>query len=729
MSIIITYPQENNLTESSTPAFQDWGPNVVSHYYFSNVVFSLLIPSLVIFKIKDVIGLPETAQYTEFRLKGYQAYLLGTTIPWITPFTSSGYPQILNNPVPLTANGTTYTFYPSFQNLGALAVGNYDFVHYFFIEGKLASGVWQPVSNFQHTTRLTISDSLVDYSPTSLSYQHTQNTTLPSNDINISGASWTIVARPYFELSSVTPGVTIETITPDTGEPYQTATGSGNAVVTVTLSSYFDTFGQFLPGEPYLSELIVLAGLTQIGTIPITIQIANTGTFFATPNQLSFVAIKGIQEPTPQHVLAFSSDPPYTIACSPWLTAVIGFQEIAGFMMEVIFIVPIPTSNMSVGTYQGTVVLTDTINGTPSSITINVDYDLQGFIQSPYTIGKKAFTLDPLFYQFFTSYPNTYFQITSVIKTFDFFTNQLKQYNISEKLPNFKGKAQLNFGKTIHKLMDRFSTLNQNFYQYKPALFSMLIEEKDIDTGVVIRSAQLTDQEFVAGLSRGITNDVGFLDFNKKAGRVTINSVHILNVLGALNVNYEIRVYQNANHIDTRHLGYTNGSIISTTFNFDDYVQGDIIDIKLFEVGNTVNILATKTFYVIPQQTYSCLVFWEDDFLLQSVLEFTGALNVKTDLEFRTNNLFQNLVELLEYIETTKVNKLTMNTGWLIKTSVDSIESLLRSKRAWVDLNGKRIGLRPISKQIVNEDTERELIEFTIEFQINRNYDQETYTS
>ena len=71
--------------------------------------------------------------------------------------------------------------------------------------------------------------------------------------------------------------------------------------------------------------------------------------------------------------------------------------------------------------------------------------------------------------------------------------------------------------------------------------------------------------------------------------------------------------------------------------------------------------------------------------------------------------------------------KLTINTGWLLKNDIDDIESLMRSKKVWF-LGYNEINLTPVTKTIINDDTERELIEFSLEFLINRKYDAETYS-
>ena len=53
----------------------------------------------------------------------------------------------------------------------------------------------------------------------------------------------------------------------------------------------------------------------------------------------------------------------------------------------------------------------------------------------------------------------------------------------------------------------------------------------------------------------------------------------------------------------------------------------------------------------------------------------------------------------------------------------------MRSKKVWLYKDGNPyLQMAPSPKEFTKLDSERELIEYTIEFIINRNYDEETYT-
>jgi hypothetical protein len=726
MSLVLSASQENNISTQNEPLFQDWGPtNNETNYFWSNAVPGVMEVIPIDFKIKDVVGVPEYGQYTEFRLAAYQAYNEVAPV-WLMPLASPGYPVLFIYPIPITTTGLTFSYYPIFQNLGIMPEGNFSFTHHFIIQGKNSNNQWIDISSYNFNTRLQVSDQIVTFSPNSLSYTHFQNTPLPSQEVNIDGPIWKIKANPYLVLSSATAGVTITTITPTLGEPYQEATGTGPAVVAVELGEYYDE-PLINPNEnTFYSQLTIYAGdTTQVGIIPISIILENTNQFIVSEDNLSFYAVKAIQEPTPIVVFVTCSELPFTIQSSAWLSVTETTVDVFGLPLYPLQIVPIPTANMETGVYNGFVTLTATINGVVSTITITVKYTLDGFVASPYT-NNVAFTLDPLFFNFSTVTPDTFFQLTANVKTFDFFTNVPKETPIKEKLPLFNGRGKLNFGKTIHRLMNRFSTINENQLQYKPAEFSLNIDEVSISDLSVIRSTTIQNIKFIAGLSRALINNSAILDFNLKPERVTKNSFFYLNLY--VPKLYELRIFKNEIQVQTIPLPFSNGSILFQKITFENFTQGDIIRYTLNIPGDLETEVPQKTFYVIPEGKFSNHVIWENEYLLQSAFEFMGGASIVSEFENRNQTLFKNLVEIMEIIENTKVSKLTISTGWVIKDSIDTIESLMRSKRVWLPINNQVINLRPLSKKIVNEDTERELVEFNIEFQINRNYNEETYT-
>jgi hypothetical protein len=724
MSLVLSTSPQNNPSTQNVPQYQDWGPsNNESVYVWSNANPGTLLPVAVQFKIKDVIGVPEYSQYSQFRLAAYQTY--NETAPiWLAPLVSPGYPQIYISPIAITTTGLTYNYTPSFQNLALMAVGNYSFTHHFIIQGKNSSNNWIDISSYNYTTRLVVTNQTVTVTPNTLSFVHYQNTTLPYQDITITGNNWKLQGNLNFVLSSTTPGVTVTNIGTGSNQ-YQTVSGSGTATIRVTLGTFYDS--GFI--DPYNNTVFfaILQGVsTLIGYVTVNVQVFNQGTFNVSPRHLDFYAVYNIQEAAEQYVLASSSAEPFTITASPWLMAFLDNRMVDGVLIRVLVVVPIPTINMIAGIYNGTVVLDDVIAGVPSQITITVTYTIDGFFVSPYS-NNLGFTLDPIFFNFSTTNLDTFFQLVATIKTFDFFSNTPKETILTEKLPLFNGRGKLNYGKVVHRLMNRFSAPNENEFQYKLPEFSLNIQEINITDLSVIRSAFFQGLKFIAGLSRALVGNFGFLDFNQKADRVTVNSFYYLNIYIPLG-NYEIRVYKNNVQIDTIPLPVSDGKIIFKKVTFATFRQGDVIQYTLNIPSIELPETPLKKFYVIPSGRYSNHIIWENEYLLQSAFEFTGGAAIKSDFENRTQSLYKNLTEILEIIENTKINKISINTGWIIKDSIDTIESLMRSKRAWLPLADKTIELRPLSKTMVNQDTERELIDYTIEFQINRQYNEETYS-
>ena len=745
MSINLSTSPSNNIL-SSPPIFQDWAPDPPLQTIYWNVVNpTILYPTLRTFNIKDVINNPDFAQYTQFKLNVVKTYgsnpppapfLANVEFKEEDGFTSAGF---INDPGNFPANYYSQTklltqsnykikYSFTFQNINLLPVSQWPYEHriIFTIFGKNANGTWSPAIGWSYLTQFFVTNQTVTVTPQTISFVHYQNTPLEHQDIVVSGNDWTVTGRAHFVITSSDSNVTITDHINNDGEHYQTASGSGTATITITLGDFYD-IGVIDPAELNKQFPVTQGASTFVTNILINVQVYNHGTFNVTPRHLDFTAVRNIQEPVPQNVIATSSVMPFSITPDPWLIAYLDNAIMYGVLMQVLVVVPIPTANMQPGTYNGTIVLANVINGVPSQVTITVTYNLYGYVISPYTIGRKAFTLDPLFFQFVTTYINTYFQLTATVQVFEFFTANQTTFTINDKVPLFNGKAQLNYGKTIHRLMDRLKEPNTLEYQYKYALFTLNVQEIDSSNNSIIRQTTLNNLEFVAGLSRNIINDIGIIDFNSDESRVTRRSLYKCNVLLAENINYELEVKANNTFIYSDILNLANSQIHSKIIDFNPFNPGDIIDISLREIG-TNNYHGFKRFRVFPLGKYSNLIYWENEFLLESIFEFTGTYSINSEFEFRSQNLYNNLVEYFKQIDNTKVVKLTINTGWILKSDIDTIESLMRSRKVWLLLNNTNIDIVPITKKMANQDSSKELYDYTVEFQINRNYNEETYT-
>jgi len=52
----------------------------------------------------------------------------------------------------------------------------------------------------------------------------------------------------------------------------------------------------------------------------------------------------------------------------------------------------------------------------------------------------------------------------------------------------------------------------------------------------------------------------------------------------------------------------------------------------------------------------------------------------------------------------------------------------MSSKKVWLDNGSNIIELRPITKNLVVADTQRELVDYLLEFTINKSFNEKTYT-
>jgi hypothetical protein len=465
---------------------------------------------------------------------------------------------------------------------------------------------------------------VISFSPTTVKFKHEQNTAFEAKAIAISGDLWKIVGKPNFILSSATAGVTIATVT-DASGTYQTFSGSGNAIVSITPTIYYDGAGTFLPAD--------LSGTFQV-----------------------------LKNNAPYSTIAF------TMAVSR----------------------------------------------------------LSDFLTIPYLTTAKAFTRDLKFFEFASSNTDTYFQFDSTIKTYDFVTNAANDYFIPLKIVLFNGKAKENLGQIIHRLMRNFTEVNDNLLQYKEATLKITCSEVSIADETIIRSGTSTEISFIAGLSRGITT-LGFLDFNPLANRVTKKGFAYLNIL-IPSGNYELRTLKNGTLVSSTALPASTGVVLCKKVVFSAYEKGDVIQFVIDVVGQTNTLAPKKTYILYPDDNYSNMIVWENEFLVQSAIECTGTASLVPEGEFKSQTIYVDMVERLEHLSSSKEVKLYLNTGWLLFSDIDTIESLMRSKRAWLIQGNNTISLRPISKKLPPKDVEEELIQYALEFKINQKYDEETYS-
>lgn len=713
----------NNQTTFDVPVYQDWAPIPSEvHIYKSINIPGITEPFNIEVKVKDGIGV--YPQASSFRLVYIKQYI-PQSLAWIKPFTykESGVPDTIGQLhfITISENGMVLEYPVELINVNLLPLGVYKFRQTFSLQGKTLNQ-WNELSYIHHDTYLHIVDDLVFFNPKNLNYNHYYGTVPGTKTVQLNGVNWELIGHPHYVLTAE-PGVAIVDIVGPNGT-YQKAIGSGIKDIYITLSNIFNQ--PIPPGTIPLgisiSMLTVKSGTTTVGYINCRVRTYYTDILELTPDELVFTAIKNINDAAPQNIIFVCSEE-YVLTHSPWLTATVGMVVIDGAPTQVIEVWPMSSHNMDAGLYLGYVKVVATINGVEKIETTIIRYMVEDLMNIPYEFGQFAFTLDKKFINLLSFNSETYIQMNTIVKTFDFFTGLENDYVIPEKIGLFKGRAMVNIGKRIHQLLDKNKKINNNIFQYKPAKVSIVFEERNLSNNEVVRAENSDEFLFVAGLSDGFSN-FGFLKFNRMPERVTVSEYKFLNFL-VPDGEHKLLIYRNGISYSEEVLLPSDGHIMTKKLIFDSFAQGDKI-----EVSVKAGVIESDklTFFIFPEGKYSNHIIWEDEFVLKSSMEFTGTFSIKSEFSFISVNTYQELVQHLEYLDSTKVAKITINTGWILKSQIDTIESLMRSKNVWIDLKGKMVSLRPISTNILNEDSERELIDFTIEFQINSKTNEETYS-
>jgi hypothetical protein len=222
-----------------------------------------------------------------------------------------------------------------------------------------------------------------------------------------------------------------------------------------------------------------------------------------------------------------------------------------------------------------------------------------------------------------------------------------------------------------------------------------------------------------------LSGNTALLNINTNASRITPSGFVNVSFLLPAGAN-TISIYKNDSLLQEEIItANATDNVFTKKYTMADYngLPGDVLKFKVKDLD------VYKSVIVFPEHTFSNHILFIDEFKLLSTLQCTGDFAFPTAYNQTTHEYKRNLVEVLEIIETEKVNSFKINTGWVLQTDNVTIDSLLRSKKAWLFINDNYvIEMVPISKKETNIDSDRDLYEYDLEFQINRAYNAQNYT-
>ena len=120
-----------------------------------------------------------------------------------------------------------------------------------------------------------------------------------------------------------------------------------------------------------------------------------------------------------------------------------------------------------------------------------------------------------------------------------------------------------------------------------------------------------------------------------------------------------------------------------------------------------------------PWQVNSVNVFWLDENNNFHGLTFTGKNNKNSEFSHFINNLPSDFSQTKA--GSIKRTKIKLNTGWILASEINEVVSLVQANRVWIFGNDplKRIEAVCISEKLEEDGDDRELYDYTLDFEIN----------
>lgn len=173
-------------------------------------------------------------------------------------------------------------------------------------------------------------------------------------------------------------------------------------------------------------------------------------------------------------------------------------------------------------------------------------------------------------------------------------------------------------------------------------------------------------------------------------------------------------------------------------------------NVRLAEMKLTVGDVLSFEYEGIPQQREfivrppvkeSIPVAFLTIFNTYEIFEFTGGYSDSIDYEHSLVDVRESYLEITKKIFSKNPQKITLNTGWILKDEVFIIDELIRSKQALIPTPTMLtkntvyametildIKLIPVSSKIVSMDSENNRRQYDVEFLVNQNYENEIFT-
>lgn len=705
MSIIISDPKPSDFLTPPNPLYgklsadrSDFSVKSAIEDTPSPVSFDLTIPDYTI--------LPEFKDHINFKIS---AVIEGDEFLQLTGFTNGD-----------TATPGALTVTMTYFNFQQLAFGNYKCRINFMISAQNPSGKTDLVDIITIEPDLGVDGQSFSFTPSEITAVHQKDGT-PS----WSGSVDIVCPGDWSLLNSDEENMGVIKIN---GSQAQHQEFHGNQTLTLTLSDDVNN----LEIGIYRFRIWFYAPSTQ-GALTVWLAVkADSNDLSIVPDELHFTMIKGQDQPEAQTVFVHSIHQLNNHGLSFLFDMEYQYIQNPGDNFYAFYIKPKPSENFEEGNYTGFLMLD--IDGEDHEImlylTVLADYDKE--------YDKDVhFTRDNEILKFYSSTDeDSYIRLSAEVKLYDN-TGTVQTYQRQWSLAFLEGVAEINLGrelddylKLIQKPEDAFINSSQLKMLYKPLSIRITAREIFYEDESIANMFMVPFQYFLKG--RKPLGHNWLCHYPDDVVRVTKNSMIQLNVFKPTGLPQPISCKRNGELIATYNPvpadAYHSPRFMKRTFQFKSLADLEAGEKISFSYGTK-----TRTYAVIPPGLNSINIGWVNQFEVLETFEFIGAVGLPMEYNETFSTVYVDWVDLLRKITSGKIQKFSVNTGWIFRANVRIIDELLSSDRAFLILPNPgmegnqyaetHLKMVPLAKKMTAYDSEQALYAFDVEFQINRRYE------